>query len=290
MLGEEEPPVLIARPSRNGGFAVTRLKHEAQGSGTIVSSPRVDGFGVTLFLADFPAFDLSVDGRTIRAAPAQIGDFQLHDLSVEVVAHLRRPLDAVYFYIPRPVLNAIADECGVSRLETLQLAPGVGVNDAVVRDLGLSLLPSLERIEHANRLFMDHVVTALLIHLAHTYGHVPKPPRQARERLAPWQQRRAEDMIMARLDGEITLEEFADECELPRGHFARAFRHTTGVPPHGRLLEQRVARARDLLLNSKLPLAEIAVLCGFADENHFTRAFARATGVAPGAWRRRRRG
>jgi len=289
-FADKELPVLIARPSRKAEFAVTRLKHEARGSGTLVSSPRVDGFGLTVFLADFPAFDLSVDGQAIRASPTQTGDFQLHDLSVEVAAHLTRPIDAVYFYIPRAVLNAIADECGVSRIETLHVAPGVGVDDAVVQDLGFSLLPSLERIEHANRLFMDHVGMALLVHLAHTYGDMPRAPQQVSEGLAPWQQRRAENMIIARLDGEITLEELAGECELSRSHFARAFRKTTGRPPHRWLLEQRVERARDLLLDSQLPLAEIAVLCGFADQSHFTRAFARATGVAPGEWRRQRRG
>jgi AraC family transcriptional regulator len=290
MFGAEHLPVVIARPARQAEFAATRLKHQTQGSGTLVSSPRVDGFGLTLFLADFPAFDLSVDGRAIRAPAAQVGDFQLHDLSVEIIAHLTRSIDTVYFYIPRAVLNAIADECGAPRIETLHMAPGVGVNDAVVQQLGVSLLPSLEGIEPANRLFMDHVGTALLVHLAHTYGDVPKAPQRESRGLAPWQQRRAEDMIVAHLDGEITLEQLAGDCELSRRDFALLFRNTTGRLPHRWLIERRVERARELLLHSQLPLAQIAALCGFADQSHFTRVFARATGAAPGAWRRQRRG
>ena len=86
MFRDRHLPILIARPTGQAEFAATRLKHQAQGAGTLVSSPSVDGFGLTLLLADFPAFDLSVDGRVIRAPPAQIGDFQLHDLRVEIIA------------------------------------------------------------------------------------------------------------------------------------------------------------------------------------------------------------
>ena len=290
VLGEEALPVLIARPSRKTEFAVTRLTHDVHGSGTLVSSPRLDGFGLTLLLADFPAFDLSFNGKAIRALPSRIGESHLCDLNSEIIAHFTCPIDVLYFYVSRPMLNAIADECGVSRIETLHVAPGVGFNDAVVREIGLSLLPSLGRIEHANRLFMDHIGTALLVHLAHAYGNIPNTPQQAGGELAPWQQRRAQEMIVARLDGEISLEELALECDLSRSHFARTFRKTTGRLPHRWLIEERVARARDLLLHSKSPLVEIGALCGFANLSHFTRVFTRATGVAPGEWRRQRRG
>jgi AraC-like DNA-binding protein len=121
------------------------------------------------------------------------------------------------------------------------------------------------------------------------YGGAATTPPLVRGGLAPWQVRRAKEMLMAHLDGEITLEELAGECQLSRSHFARAFRKTTGLPPHRWLVEQRLERAKDLLLKSDLPLAEIADTCGFSDQSHFTRAFGAALGVAPGEWRRSRR-
>jgi AraC family transcriptional regulator len=44
--------------------------------------------------------------------------------------------------------------------------------------------------------------------------------------------------------------------------------------------------ARQLLRESALPLADIAVQCGFADQSHFTRVFSGRTGLSPGRWRR----
>jgi AraC-like DNA-binding protein len=96
-------------------------------------------------------------------------------------------------------------------------------------------------------------------------------------------------MLVARLDGEIALEELASECELSRSHFARAFKKTIGCPPHRWLVEQRIERAKDMLLKSDLPLSEIADICGFSDQSHFARVFGAALSVAPGEWRRSRR-
>ena len=71
-------------------------------------------------------------------------------------------------------------------------------------------------------------------------------------------------------------------------HFERAFRQTTGMPPHQWLTKHRVERAKALLSLGSLELAEIAEACGFADQSHFTRVFSRCEGVTPGRWRRRR--
>ncbi|WP_072819574.1 helix-turn-helix domain-containing protein [Bradyrhizobium erythrophlei] len=67
------------------------------------------------------------------------------------------------------------------------------------------------------------------------------------------------------------------------------FRQSTGYPPHRWLLQRRIERAQDLLLNSDKTLAEIARCCGFFDPSHLTRAFSQTVGSSPGLWRRSRR-
>jgi AraC family transcriptional regulator len=106
--------------------------------------------------------------------------------------------------------------------------------------------------------------------------------------LAPWQLRRAMDFMRADLSGTISLEQLSSICHLSANYFARAFKKATGVPPHRRLIEMRLEKAKDLLLNRKTPLAEVAAACGFADQSHLTKTFRRATGHTPGEWRRER--
>ena len=71
--------------------------------------------------------------------------------------------------------------------------------------------------------------------------------------------------------------------------FGRAFKKATGLTPHRWLVQRRLEQAMDLLLGSNLPLAEIALDCGFSEQSHFTRTFTRLVGTSPGEWRRRRR-
>jgi AraC-like DNA-binding protein len=75
-------------------------------------------------------------------------------------------------------------------------------------------------------------------------------------------------------------------CGLSVGHFARAFRQSTGLAPHAWLLRTRVERAKIMLRRPGASLALIAQACGFADQSHFTRVFSRQVGVSPAAWRR----
>jgi AraC family transcriptional regulator len=163
------------------------------------------------------------------------------------------------------------------------------LNDATIRSVGATLLPALERPEQANRLFVDSVTMGLLAYLAHSYGEMATKRWPRRGGLTLWQERRAKELLVTHLDGEISLMELAREAGLSRSHFARAFKETTGLPPHRWLVSQRVERAQELLINSTFTLVEVAELTGFADQSHFTRVFTSTVGISPGEWRRQRR-
>jgi AraC-like DNA-binding protein len=73
--------------------------------------------------------------------------------------------------------------------------------------------------------------------------------------------------------------------DILRFYISRAFRRTTRVTPHQWLIRKRVERAQELLLRGRIGLAEVAVVCGFVDQSHLSRVFARFAGVSPGRWR-----
>ena len=112
----------------------------------------------------------------------------------------------------------------------------------------------------------------------------PRPGRG----LTTTQLRRVTDVVAARLDCSWPLSRLAAECGLSVGHFATAFAASMGLPPHRWITQQRLARATQLLREGTLPLADIALACGFSDQSHFTRVFAAATGQPPSRWRRSR--
>ena len=108
-------------------------------------------------------------------------------------------------------------------------------------------------------------------------------------RLDPRQARRVLELIEAELGRPIALAELAAVAGLSPGYFAHAFRRTFGEPPHGYLVGRRVARACEILEGGRTPLADVAAACGFSDQSHMNRVFARRLGTSPGRWRRDRR-
>ncbi|SRR5579871_30700 len=84
----------------------------------------------------------------------------------------------------------------------------------------------------------------------------------------------------------VGLDSLAVMAGLSVHHFARAFRQSVGIPPHGYLLRRRLERAGQMLRDTQAPLSEIALAAGFSDQSHLARHFRRQTGMPP-SWARR---
>jgi len=106
--------------------------------------------------------------------------------------------------------------------------------------------------------------------------------------LAPWQIRRVTTHIEAHLDETIRNVELATLVGLSSFYFCRAFRESFADSPHSYITRRRMERAQGLMLTTNIPLAQIALSCGVADQAHFNRLFRRFAGETPGTWRRAR--
>lgn len=110
--------------------------------------------------------------------------------------------------------------------------------------------------------------------------------RTANGQLTKGQMARLTERIDACGDCRLTIAEMADTVGLSESWFASVFKRTTGKTPLQWQLARRIGVAKNLLLESGLPVAEVAAQLGFADQAHLTKAFRQVTGITPGAWRR----
>jgi AraC family transcriptional regulator len=120
-------------------------------------------------------------------------------------------------------------------------------------------------------------------------GERTRPSAPGRGGLAPWQLRRICDRLQADLSSDPGLPDLATLIGLSTEHFCRAFKASTGLPPHAWLVARRVERARELLEGTNLPVEEIAAQVGYAEPSHLARMFRRAHGMSPTQYRRERR-
>jgi AraC family transcriptional regulator len=192
----------------------------------------------------------------------------------------------LHLYIPTQALDrAVAEMLGADpdavdlRDQTFFVDPGL---EALMRH---SLLP-LDWTEPSDHLAASQGVQAVLARLVAGYTDRGPQALVARGGLSPHALRQTVERIEAGLEGPLGLDELARAAGLSTFHFARMFRRSTGQTPQGFVLHRRIDRARRLLTESRLSLAEIALACGFSGQSHFTARFRAMTGLTPGQYRR----
>jgi AraC family transcriptional regulator len=243
------------------------------------------GYIVVLQLKAIPFLEQFLGKKKVSSGYYPIGAVSAIDLQEQPAVMLPHPFDTVILYVTQDALDEVAYAHGAPQAEGLVWPPGAF--DSVVYHLGKTLLSSLEQPDHTSKIFLDHILHALNCHLVCSYGGVTRSAPRFLGGLSALQMRRATELLVAHLDGNIALRQVAEACELSVSHFARAFKKTFLRPPYKWLTERRVDMARDLMTNSRLPLADIAVQCGFADQSALNRSFKRIHGITPGIWRRR---
>jgi len=278
-------PSLTTKSLSTAQLTVTRLTSNA-GIGRTSPIPAEKAYVVGLQLQDLRGAEFWKNDGLVAKGPFAEGSVSIVHLEDEPTALLPEPFDLLQYYIPEIVFGELAEARGAPAITALDFR--AAEVDPVMHQLGRALLPALENPAHASQLFFDHIALATYSHLASRYGHTRAEPRGIK--LSHRQQRIAKALLTADLGDEPNIAEVARACGLPANRFVRAFRQSMGAPPYRWLRRFRVERAKELLFNSALSLAQIAYDCGFSDQSHFTRVFCEATGTAPGAWRRARRG
>jgi AraC family transcriptional regulator len=243
------------------------------------------GYLVALQLRAIPFLEQFLDNKSVSRGSYPVGGVSALHLREAPTIVLPNPFDTLALFVTQGALDEVAYAHRAPRVERLVWPHGA--LDATVHHLGQTLVTSLEQPHHTSKIFLDHVLHALNCHFVCSYGGMKISAPQFRGGLSSLQMRIATGLLEAHLDGDIALGQVAKACELSLSHFARAFKQTFRTPPYKWLTERRVDRARDLMTNSRLSLAEIAVQCGFADQSALNRSFKRIHGFTPGMWRRK---
>lgn len=250
-------------------------------------NPVMDSFMVVIPMQFVPAHGGWLDGRRLEFPSHPPGSVGYLDWRQCWIADLHEPFETMNFFVPLGSFGELTDEIGGPRIDALSCPASLQAEiDDHALGFAAAMLPILRRPHEASAMLADYLFGAVRLHLAVRYGGLRVTERRRGGKLAAWQERRAREIMLDDLAADISVEDVAAACGLSGRQFERAFRMTTGMPPHRWRLAQRVQRARELLDSTALSLAEIAQICGFSDQSHLTRAFAAANGATPGAYRR----
>lgn len=97
----------------------------------------------------------------------------------------------------------------------------------------------------------------------------------------------AKEYILAHLSENLSRQEIADHVHLSQNHLARLFRQETGSSISDFILQQRMQRAFGLLINTSLPVGQVAEQVGYENYSYFLTLFRRVSGMTPSQYRKK---
>lgn len=196
---------------------------------------------------------------------------------------LMAPLETVHLYVHRTLIAATVRELCDDALDSVEFLPRMGEHDPLLEQLARLACTMIK--ERQSDLFADSVARLIAAQLVRHHAIARRVELPRITGLQPSQMARVRALVAEKMEAPLSVDDLARAANLSPIHFARQFKRSTGRAPYQYIIEQRVERARDLL-RSDLPIAEIAVRCGFTHQEHLTRIFGRTTGVTPAAYRR----
>ena len=187
--------------------------------------------------------------------------------------------DFIVIAIASDVFARAVDES--AEPSNIEILPHFATSDGLVLQIGLALKGVLENNPQGSRLYAETMANALAVHLLQHYSARQPILRDYNGGLSRHQLRQVIGYINGHLDRDLGLAELAKIVQMSPHYFTRLFKQSTGLTPHQYIIHRRVERAKELLLNRELTIAEVAYTVGFANQSHLNRHLKRLLGVTP---------
>jgi AraC family transcriptional regulator len=220
-----------------------------------------------------------MDGQESRGA-------QLHgDINVLPAGCLGRwlmaaPANAVIVRLAPTLFEEAADAMGFNS-SGARLQPSIRMRDPHVEHMSWMLNEERAAGNLRGRLWRDSLAHTIALRLVCRSQRFSPALRVNDRALPKWRLRNVCDYIEANLDDDLSLAELAAIAGFSVPHFKVLFSRSVGLPVHRYVIERRVERARQLLLQGKHSMSEIALDTGFAHQSHMTRCVRSVLGVTP---------
>ena len=160
-------------------------------------------------------------------------------------------------------------------------------SDRSVAEIARAIAAEALSEEPGRNAMLDALISQLVIVLLRSHLRVKRSPLIELSRAGPVDRRlrRAMEFMHDNYSRDLGIEEIAQAAYLSEYHFARLFRRVTGVTPHAYLANLRLEQARELLINTRESISDIAGAVGYQSQSHFTKAFKAVTGLTPRSYR-----
>jgi AraC-like DNA-binding protein len=171
------------------------------------------------------------------------------------------------------------------QVDRVTIVPSLNAHDPLLQHIALVLQAAVEGKGIAGQLYAESLADALVVHFLRRYATARQSLEKLTGGLSLRKLRRTSAYVKAHLAQELSLATLAAVAQTSPAHFARLFKHTTGLTPHQYVNTCRMEYAKRLLAETDATLIEISLQVGCADQSHFTALFRTHASLTPKAYR-----
>ncbi|MCR4268037.1 helix-turn-helix domain-containing protein [Nitratireductor sp. ZSWI3] len=227
-------------------------------------------------------------GRS-RQFAAEPGTLEVIPAASDFSGRWHTPKENCLFAFDRAWLDRMAEQdfdCGHLEMRP----PGPGTVDKVGHQIARLIRNEIATKARPSRLYLEGLVIGYAANLLRNHSSAGdgglSDEQLFKGGLSPRHWKDIDGYLRDNLASDISLKTLSERCKLSYSHFLRAFRKSAGMPPYRYLLTLRLSKAQELILNTDLPLGEIARLTGFCNHSHMTATMRRVQSVTPGELRK----
>jgi AraC family transcriptional regulator len=221
------------------------------------------------------------NGETLRRLQVP-GDVKIVPPGVPRVWETESATIKLSMYLSSVLMHSAAEAMGINP-DRVAVAPQLHVRDPRIEHIGWAVKAELESTEPLGRLYGESLGLALASHLLREYA--PASASRWNGRLSRRRLQRVLDYIRQHLAQDLSLAQLAEIVDMSASHFKVVFKQSMGLPVHQYVIRSRVEYATSLIARGKLPLSDVALQAGFANQSHMARCMKRLTGITPAAVR-----
>ena len=216
------------------------------------------------------------------------GSINVHRTGEQTRYRFPKPQDADFqlalIYYPEDQLEAAADHLRrpgqPARTPSFQSVVG---RDPILTHMTHALLAAMRTGE--GDFYAQTAAAWLAVHMTTRHGDRQAVDHRDAGDISDPRLARTIEYMSSNLARPLTLEQLAAEACISKFHFSRLFTRKVGLPPHKFLTNLRLDAARQMLISTDIPIAQVAAECGYPGTSHFSVAFSRRFGMAPRACR-----